>query len=220
MENIRILQKITGQERKIIASVVATALGSTAVYAGAPTFAYSVEGWCINKSGELLSPHFNSSSLSAVQKVVEAMSIAGLKAEGALSISMNGFTENDIQNLQNILTSKATLIRHALQTDCDITLTANESIVSFSFFKATLNTAEVLADITLAVKLGEFAKTLKRVSAIERPVENEKYAFRCFLLRLGFIGSEYKQERKILLAPLEGNAAFKSGIKLTEVEAE
>lgn len=220
MENIGILQKIIGQERKVIASTVATALDSTAVYAGAPTFSYSAEGWCINKSGELLSPHFDSSNLSEVQKVVEAMNIADLKAEGALSISMAGFTEKNIQNLRNILASKATLMKHALQTDCNIALTANESIVSLSFFKATLNTAEVLADITLAAKLGEFAKTLKRVSAVERPVVNEKYTFRCFLLRLGFIGSEYKQERKILLAPLEGSAAFKSGIKLTEVETE
>jgi hypothetical protein len=32
-----------------------------------------------------------------------------------------------------------------------------------------------------------------------KEVDNEKYAFRCFLLRLGFIGSDYKAERKILL---------------------
>jgi len=42
-------------------------------------------------------------------------------------------------------------------------------------------------------------------------VENEKYAFRCFLLRLGFIGAEYKIERKILLRNLTGSSAFKSG---------
>ena len=43
----------------------------------------------------------------------------------------------------------------------------------------------------------------------EREVENDKYAFRCFLLRLGFIGDEYKLTRKILLENLEGSAAFK-----------
>ena len=41
--------------------------------------------------------------------------------------------------------------------------------------------------------------------------ENEKYAFRCFLLRLGFIGEEYKVERKILLKNLTGSSAFKNG---------
>ena len=41
--------------------------------------------------------------------------------------------------------------------------------------------------------------------------KNEKYAFRCFLLRLGFIGEEYKVERKILLKNLTGSSAFKNG---------
>ena len=40
---------------------------------------------------------------------------------------------------------------------------------------------------------------------------NEKYAFRCFLLRLGFIGDKYKQTRKILLRNLAGSSAFKDG---------
>ena len=47
----------------------------------------------------------------------------------------------------------------------------------------------------------------------EKAVENEKYAFRCFLLRLGFIGAEYKTERKILLKNLTGSSTFKSGAK-------
>lgn len=42
--------------------------------------------------------------------------------------------------------------------------------------------------------LCEMACNQKRISVQEREVENEKYAFRCFLLRLGFIGEEYKVE--------------------------
>ena len=41
-------------------------------------------------------------------------------------------------------------------------------------------------------------------------MDNEKYAFRCFLLRLGFIGEEFKQSRKILLSNLDGSSAFKT----------
>jgi hypothetical protein len=48
-------------------------------------------------------------------------------------------------------------------------------------------------------------------------VENEKYTFRCFLLRLGFIGEEYKETRKVLLKNLSGSSAFKSGAKDKEV---
>ena len=57
------------------------------------------------------------------------------------------------------------------------------------------------------------ANKMKKVNAKEKDVDNEKYAFRCFLLRLGFIGDEFKTERKILLRNLEGSSAFKSGAK-------
>lgn len=52
--------------------------------------------------------------------------------------------------------------------------------------------------------------TQKRISATEKLADNEKYAFRCFLLRLGFIGAEYKDERKILLENFTGSSAFKN----------
>ena len=61
--------------------------------------------------------------------------------------------------------------------------------------------------------LCERAKKAKRITAKQRTVENEKYAFRCFLLRLGFIGTEYKKDRKILLKNLSGSAAFRDGKK-------
>ena len=57
------------------------------------------------------------------------------------------------------------------------------------------------------------ARTQKRITAKEKEVDNEKYAFRCFLLRLGFIGAEHKQTRKILLRNLSGSSAFKAGQK-------
>lgn len=60
-------------------------------------------------------------------------------------------------------------------------------------------------------KLCEMAQNQKRITAKEKEIDNNKYAFRCFLLRLGFIGTEYKAERKILLRNLSGSSAFKGG---------
>ena len=60
------------------------------------------------------------------------------------------------------------------------------------------------------IKRGEGA-VKKRVTAKPKAYENEKYAFRCFLLRLGLIGAEYKTSRKILLKNLSGNSSWKSG---------
>ena len=64
------------------------------------------------------------------------------------------------------------------------------------------------------------ARTQKRITAKEKEVDNEKYAFRCFLLRLGFIGAEYKAERKILLRNLSGSSAFKGGNPKEETVCE
>jgi len=61
--------------------------------------------------------------------------------------------------------------------------------------------------------LCRMSNELKRANASEKEVDNEKYAFRCFLLRLGFIGENYKGVRKTLLSRLSGSAAFKSGAK-------
>ena len=57
----------------------------------------------------------------------------------------------------------------------------------------------------------DMAKDAKRVSSKQTETDNDKYAFRCFLLRLGFIGKEYKTARKILLRNLTGNSAFHYG---------
>ena len=54
------------------------------------------------------------------------------------------------------------------------------------------------------------AKEAKRVTAKEPDTESEKYAFRCFLLRLGFIGAESKTQRKLLLQKLSGSSAFRT----------
>lgn len=51
----------------------------------------------------------------------------------------------------------------------------------------------------------------KRISPVERPQENLKYAMRLFLVRLGFVGDEFKQARKILLRDLSGNCSWKAG---------
>ena len=57
------------------------------------------------------------------------------------------------------------------------------------------------------------SKKQKRIASKVKEVPNEKYAFRCFLIRLGFVGNKYKDIRKILLKNLKGSSAFKGGFK-------
>ncbi|MCI1769954.1 MAG: virulence protein, partial [Mageeibacillus sp.] len=66
----------------------------------------------------------------------------------------------------------------------------------------------------------QMSKEQKRVSATERPTDNEKFTFRVFLIRLGFIGDEYKVTRRILLRNLSGNSAWRNGAPKKEIEAD
>ena len=83
----------------------------------------------------------------------------------------------------------------------------------FPWFSGEPTADEVKAYTHFVSALCEMARNAKRVTAKEKETDNEKYAFRCFLLRLGFIGDAYKTERKILLRNLSGSSAFKSGSK-------
>lgn len=81
--------------------------------------------------------------------------------------------------------------------------------VEFRVFNSTLHAGEVKTAIQFCLALMHQAKTTKK--AIYRPTEtdNAKYTFRCWLLRLGLIGEEFRTARLHLLKNLEGNAAWR-----------
>lgn len=111
-------------------------------------------------------------------------------------------------NLDRIIESKDALLKKALGTK-QLTYEVTDGKVRFPWFHISGRPEEVTAYIQLITALVEMAKNSKRITAKERTVGNEKYAFRCFLLRLGFIGDEYKVARRVLLKNLDGNSAFR-----------
>ena len=115
------------------------------------------------------------------------------------------------------LTAKGGLIQKALGVR-SLPIEVTEEKVSFPWFSDMLTPEELSAYEMFICKLCEMAGNQKRITAREKEVDNEKYAFRCFLLRLGFIGAEHKQTRKILLRNLTGSSAFKAG-QTREVES-
>ena len=111
-------------------------------------------------------------------------------------------------NLDRIIESKGKLLRKALGTDTLVYEIADGKI-RFPWFHISGSPEEVTAYTQLITALAEMAKNSKRITAKERTMCNEKYAFRCFLLRLGFIGDEYKAARRVLLKNLDGSSAFR-----------
>ena len=134
------------------------------------------------------------------------------KEDIGLTVSMprKYFNDQALVRLKNLVTSKQTLIKKALGIE-NLPIKVGDEKVSFPWFEIKPTDEDaVTAYSHLIYALCEMAKNQNRITATEKEVENEKYAFRCFLLRLGFIGEQYKKERKILLQNLSGSAAFKN----------
>lgn len=209
-----------GAERKRLAKTIAEWLGEDVHYCGAPTFAYEIGRFTVKKDGSLSFSDLIDSEV--VERLLEHIYDEGFdidqshteEAVTGVSIQMplSEFTETALANLEAIVEAKGSLIKKALGTD-DLTINRINGRLDFPWFPNYTSPEEVTTYMHFISALCEMAKTQKRITAKEKAVDNEKYAFRCFLLRLGFIGDEYKAERKILLRNLTGSSAFKSGTK-------
>ena len=125
-----------------------------------------------------------------------------------IAMPMELLTNANIDTLQQILTDRAPHLKKAFLADCSEGV-VTDATVSFSWFPFTAEPDEVNAYTTFVTKLCDMARKQKRVVSVVAETDNDKYAFRCFLLRLGFIGDEYKIARKVLLKNLTGNSAFR-----------
>ncbi len=137
------------------------------------------------------------------------------EAQGAdlgLTVAMprDSFTDAALENLRKLVDAKGSLIKKALAVEI-LPIEADGEKVSFPWFAEGQDSEAVKAYTHFIAAICDMARNQKRITAKEKPADNEKYAFRCFLLRLGFIGAEYKVERKILLKNLSGSSAFKNG---------
>ena len=220
----------TGAERKRLVKTISDWLGVPAKYCGAPTFNYEVDYFTIDRNGSLsfddradsevierLLEHIYDEGFDIDQSHTEETDTETDESCGVcISMPKRLFTDCSLENLKALITAKGNLIKKALGVDA-LPLEITDTKVSFPWFAATPTPDEMNAYNTFICKLCEMARNQKRVNATGKQADNEKYAFRCFLLRLGFIGAEYKTARKILLRNLAGSSAFRSGQR-SEVE--
>lgn len=208
------------ENRKALVQAVSEFTGAKAKYLGMPSAAYQIDYFTVTKEGNL---EFDDRADSEeIENLIEHLAGAGFLAESkqeeneteestGLTISMP-LNKVEVENLTRLLEAKGSLIRKALGVT-DIRIKISEDKVSFPWFETIPSSEELDAYTKFIAALCEMSVKAKRVTAKEKKVDNDKYAFRCFLLRLGFIGAEFKAERKILLQNLTGSAAFKSGAK-------
>ena len=204
-----------GAERKRLVKTISDWLGIPAKYCGAPTFNYEVDCFTIDKSGSLTFDDMADSEV--IERLLQHIYDEGFDID-------QSHTENDstgltvsipldkvaVGNLSNLLDAKGGLIKKALGID-NLPIEIGEETVSFPWFSEMPDADTAKACTEFIAAICKMSREQKRITAKEKAVDNEKYAFRCFLLRLGFIGDEYKAARKILLRNLTGSSAFKNG---------
>lgn len=203
--NIRF--NIEKSQRKALAQKIGELTGSEVKHLGVPSCGYQIGACTLDKEAVLHGDELPDDIRSELQK-------AGYTAEDepvTLTISMprDFFTEQSMNNLLQLIANKETLLKHALNTE-SLAVNECEETVEFPWFTVEKD-GDGDAYAKFITMLCEFAKNLKRVVNKPDTSDNEKYAFRCFLLRLGMIGADYKAARKVLLRNLTGSSAFRHG---------
>ena len=225
---------VTGDARKKMVKAIEQELGVKATYLGVPSCAYKVGIFTVEKDGTLSwgdMEDVDPAGIEISSRVVDACVMASgnhpsewdenltedessmqdeNQTEDDLTISVprDGFSEEAIDNLFRILESKGRLFSSAFGKQ-SLIINVKEDRIEFPWF-SSLEPEHVQTYTKFIAAICDMAKNQKRITAKPRENENEKYAFRCFLLRLGFIGDEFKADRKILLANLDGSSAFKT----------
>lgn len=226
----------TGAERKELVKAMGEILEVKPKYLGMPSAAYQVDYFTVDKNGAVTFD--DSADSEEIENLLEQLALKGFAAvdsaeesestdDTAAEQSAEETTEEEsteetnevtismpfdmvnYDSLKDLITSKRELLRKALGLE-ELTIDLKENTIEFPWLNdADADTVKAVTHLVSA--LCEMSREHKCSQKEEKPVENEKYAFRCFLLRLGFIGAEYKGERKILLKNLTGSSAFKNG---------
>lgn len=233
---MRIEFYVTGADRRALVTAMGEILEVRPKYLGMPTAAYEVDYFRIDRNGTVeFDDRADSVEIENLLERLAERGFAGERQETAaevpketagndtmgtdtapqdenvrLTVAMPLGSAN-IDNLKKLLEAKGSLIKKAFGID-ELPVEIDGDKISFPWFSETdSGTARACTDFISA--LCKMSREQKRIMATEKAVDNEKYAFRCFLLRLGFIGDEYKADRKILLKNLKGSSAFKSGAR-------
>lgn len=207
--------------RKDLVTAIAEITGFEKKYLGVPKCNYQVGPFIIDKNCELTCDDKELSTLElTIERLAENHGFHGMieeypeksQQEENVGITVSvPLAKVNLGNLINLLEAKGGLIQKALGIQ-NTYITEEDEIVKFAWFE-NLTPEETNTYSKFITALCKMSQEQKRISAKAKEYENEKYAFRCFLLRLGFIGDEYKADRKLLLKNLSGSSAFKNGQK-------
>lgn len=211
----RLFYNLTGTERRALVAAMSEALGEDAVYQGAPSFSYLVDGYSISRNGTVFCPQ--NASRAEIEQLTASLQEQGFTIvpneaveKFTVELPRELFSEQAISNLHKIVASKETVLKKAFGTD-SLPIQEKNGKLCFPWFTLHNQEGETDAYTRFISAIGQMARLQQRVTAIQQEVTNEKFTMRLFLVRLGLIGDEYKTTRKILLQNLTGNGSWKNG---------
>lgn len=215
---MQINYNVTGEQRKALVQAISEITELPAVYIAGDGRSYAIGDLTVDKDGILdYSKHDG-----FIHLLVNVLAVKGFSCEPqdgnntpieeqthlCIDVPLEGFTEATLDNLERLVLSKVALIKKAIGAGA-LPIERTETTLRFPWFNVEASPEEVQTYAVFIERLCTTAKERERIMSVEREVDNEKYAFRCFLLKLGFIGESYKIARKILLSRLEGDSAWR-----------
>ena len=197
------------KSRKELAETLADLLETKAKYKGDPTCAYKIGETTVELDGTVF--WYKALSESQIHELTAKLEAVGFPLTDSFTISFpdDKISTETLEKLDLILRSKGSLIKKALGAD-RILVEHDIGVVNFPWFDRLLTADEARIYTEFISLLVASAGAQTRVLEKETKTDNEKYTFRCFLLRLGYIGDEFKEARKLLLKNLEGSSAFRN----------
>ena len=209
---------LESKQRPKLAQEIGNILGTVPHYERVPSCAYDIVGYRLDKEGVL---HIPEGAEETTKDLIRQLRERGFQDDAevteevpvqedklTIGIPRESLTDTALENLQKIIANRQTLFQRAFRMDStEIEIT--EEKINFTWFPYTTDSDEMAAYTQFISRLCDMARDAKRVSSKPTETDNDKYAFRCFLLRLGFIGKEYKTAGRILLRNLTGNSAFR-----------
>ena len=200
---------IKERSRKELAETLADLLGTKAKYQGVPTCAYRIGETEVELDGTV--DWGKALSENQILELTAKLEAVGFPLTDSFTISFpdDKISTETLEKLDLILRSKGSLIKKALGAD-RILVEHDIGVVNFPWFDRLLTADEARIYTEFISLLVASAGAQTRVLEKETKTDNEKYTFRCFLLRLGYIGDEFKEARKLLLKNLEGSSAFRN----------
>lgn len=204
---------LTGEKRKELVNAISEIIGVPAEYQFMPTCAYKIgDFYTVTKEGNL--EISDSADKKEVEMLIDELVNRGYdvpldEEENGLTVEMplEMVDESTLDRLRKIVENKGELFKTAFKTD-NLEIVAEEDKIYFPWFTLE-NDDDAAAYFTFISMLCEFAKNQKRINNKPETTDNPKYTMRCYLLRLGMIGAEYKSTRKVLLRNLSGSSAFR-----------